>query len=53
MQVCRMRKTPVIVFINKLDRESKDPFDLLDEIENRLEISTVPLSWPIGHGKQF
>lgn len=53
MQVCRMRKTPVIVFINKLDRESKDPFDLLDEIEHRLEITTIPLSWPIGMGKQF
>jgi peptide chain release factor 3 len=53
MQVCRMRKTPVIVFINKLDRESKDPFDLLDEIESRLEISTTPLSWPIGSGKLF
>ncbi|HON19227.1 MAG TPA: peptide chain release factor 3, partial [Salinivirgaceae bacterium] len=53
MQVCRMRKTPVIVFINKMDRDSKDPFDLLDEIENRLSISTIPLSWPIGAGKEF
>ncbi len=53
MQVCRMRKTPVIVFINKMDRESKDPFDLLDEIENRLSINVLPLSWPIGSGKDF
>ncbi|MDD4747997.1 MAG: peptide chain release factor 3 [Salinivirgaceae bacterium] len=53
MQVCRMRKTPVIVFINKLDRESQDPFDLLDEIEKKLEIATIPLSWPIESGMRF
>lgn len=53
MQVCRMRHTPVIVFINKLDRESKEPFDLLDEIESKLEINTTLLSWPIGSGKRL
>jgi peptide chain release factor 3 len=53
MNVCRMRKTPVIVFINKLDRPSKDAFDLLDEIEKELDISVRPLSWPIGNGPSF
>ena len=53
LEVCRMRNTPVIVFINKLDREGRDPFDLLDEIEKELKIHVRPLSWPIGIGKQF
>jgi peptide chain release factor 3 len=53
MSVCRMRNTPVIVFINKLDRPAKDPFDLLDEIENQLDIHVRPLSWPIGDGPDF
>lgn len=53
LEVCRMRKTPVIVFINKLDREGRDPFELLDEIEKELKIKVRPLSWPIGMGKQF
>ena len=53
LEVCRMRDTPVIVFINKLDREGRDPFDLLDEIEKELKIHVRPLSWPIGIGKQF
>jgi peptide chain release factor 3 len=53
MEVCRMRKTPVIAFINKLDREGRDPFDLLDEIEKKLNITVRPLSWPIGMGKSF
>jgi len=53
MEVCRMRNTPVIVFINKLDRPAKDPFDLLDEIEEELEIKVRPLSWPIGDGPKF
>ena len=53
MEVCRMRNTPVIVFINKLDREARDPFDLLDEIEKELKISVVPLSWPVGAGSSF
>ena len=53
MEVCRMRKTPVIVFINKMDRNGKDPFDLLDEIEEELQISVRPLSWPIDMGQTF
>ncbi len=53
MTVCRMRKTPVIVFINKMDREGRDPFDLLDEVEAELQISVRPLSWPINQGQRF
>ena len=53
MEVCRMRNTPVIVFINKMDREGQDPFDLLDEIEATLNIKVRPLSWPIGIGSTF
>lgn len=53
MNVCRMRKTPVIVFINKMDRPSRDAFDLLDEVENQLKIKTRPLSWPINSGPDF
>ncbi len=53
MEVCRMRNTPVIVFINKLDREGKDPYDLLDEIEEKLKIKVHPLSWPINRGSLF
>ena len=53
MDVCRMRKTPVIVFINKLDRPSKDPFDLLDEVENELKIKVRPLAFPISSGDTF
>jgi len=53
MQVCRMRKTPVIVFINKMDRPAQDPYDLLDEIEAQLEIDVRPLSWPINDGPEF
>ncbi len=53
MEVCRMRKTPVIVFINKMDREGRDAFDLLDELEEKLDIKVRPLSWPIGIGETF
>ncbi len=53
MAVCRMRKTPVIIFVNKMDREGKDPFDLLDELEEELQISVRPLSWPINQGAKF
>lgn len=53
MDVCRMRNTPVICFINKLDREGRDPFELLDEIEDKLDIKVRPLSWPISMGKTF
>ncbi len=53
MEVCRMRNTPVIVFINKLDRPAKDPFDLLDEVEKELRIRVRPLSFPISSGPDF
>ena len=53
MNVCRMRNTPVIIFINKMDREGQDPFDLLDELEEKLNIKVRPLSWPIGIGATF
>jgi peptide chain release factor 3 len=51
--VSRMRHTPIIVFINKLDREGQDPFDLLDEVEQKLGLRVRPLSWPIGMGQTF
>jgi peptide chain release factor 3 len=53
LEVCRMRNTPVIVFINKMDREGQNPFDLLDEIEKELKIKVRPMTWPIGIGKSF
>lgn len=53
MEVCRMRNTPVIIFVNKMDREGRDPFDILDELESELQIKTCPLSWPINQGAKF
>lgn len=53
MEVCRMRDTPVIIFVNKLDLEGQDPFDLLDELETKLNIHVRPLSWPISGGHTF
>ena len=53
MEVCRMRKTPVMIFVNKMDREGIDPFDLLDELEQELRIHIRPLSWPIDMGTRF
>jgi len=53
VEVCRMRDTPVIVFVNKLDRDGKNPFDLLDEIESELKLHLHPLSWPINMGRDF
>ncbi len=53
MEVCRMRMTPVIVFINKMDRDGKNRFDLLEEIEKELKISLHPMTWPINSGKEF
>ena len=53
MNVCRMRKTPVIVFVNKMDRPAGDPFTLMDEIEDQLKIKVRPLSWPINNGPDF
>lgn len=52
-KVCAMRHIPVFTFINKMDREARDIFDLLDEIEKELGIPTCPVNWPIGSGKQF
>ena len=52
-EVCRLRDMPIITFINKLDREGQDPFDLLDEIEQKLALDVTPASWPIGMGRDF
>ncbi|HHJ18405.1 MAG TPA: peptide chain release factor 3, partial [Gammaproteobacteria bacterium] len=53
MDVCRLRDTPIMTFVNKLDREGKDPIDLLDEIEQVLNIKCAPVTWPIGMGKRL
>jgi peptide chain release factor 3 len=53
MEICRMRNTPIITFINKLDREGLSPLELLGDIEEKLQIECSPLSWPIGMGKRF
>ncbi len=53
MEVCRLRDTPILTFINKLDREGKEPIDLLDEVESVLDIECAPITWPIGMGKRF
>lgn len=53
MEVCRLRDTPILTFINKLDREGRDPLDLLSEVENILNIRCAPITWPIGMGKGF
>jgi peptide chain release factor 3 len=52
-EVCRLRDVPIITFVNKMDREARDPFDLLDEIEKTLALDVVPASWPIGMGRDF
>ncbi len=52
-EVCRLRDIPIITFVNKLDREGRDPFDLLDEIEQTLALDVTPASWPIGMGRNF
>jgi peptide chain release factor 3 len=52
-EVCRLRDVPIITFVNKLDREARDPFDLLDEIEQALVLDVIPASWPIGMGRDF
>src|SRR4029077_3807628 len=52
-EVCRLRDIPIITFINKMDRESRDPFDLLDEIEKTLALDNTPMTWPIGRGRDF
>ncbi len=52
-EICRLRDIPIITYINKMDRESRDPFDLLDEIEKTLALDTAPMVWPIGRGRGF
>ncbi|HLR77561.1 MAG TPA: peptide chain release factor 3 [Burkholderiaceae bacterium] len=53
LQVCRARNTPIITFINKLDREVREPLDLLSELESHLDMEVIPFSWPVGMGRQF
>ncbi|KAF0221328.1 MAG: peptide chain release factor [Geobacteraceae bacterium] len=53
LEVCRLRHTPIMTFINKLDREGREPLDLLDDIESNLKIQCAPMTWPIGMGKRF
>ncbi len=52
-EICRMRDIPIVTFVNKMDRESRDPLDLLDEIEKMLALDTAPMVWPIGQGREF
>jgi len=52
-EVCRLRDIPIITFINKMDRESRDTFELMDEIEKALALDTTPMTWPVGHGRDF
>jgi len=53
MDVCRLRDTPIVSFINKMDREGRDPMEVLDEVERVLRIQCAPVTWPIGMGKRF
>ncbi|MDE4980437.1 GTP-binding protein, partial [Francisella tularensis subsp. holarctica] len=53
MNDCRLRDTPIVTFMNKFDRDTRDPRELLDEVENILKIKCAPLNWPIGMGKYF
>ncbi len=53
VEVCRLRDIPIITFVNKMDRESRDPFDLMDDVEKALAIDTTPMTWPIGQGREF
>jgi peptide chain release factor 3 len=52
-EVCRLRDIPIVTFVNKMDRETRDPFEILDEIEQKLALDTAPVTWPIGRGKSF
>ncbi|MDR1178965.1 MAG: peptide chain release factor 3 [Spirochaetales bacterium] len=52
-EICRMRKTPIITFMNKMDREGREPIELLDEVEEELDITVCPMSWPVGRGREF
>jgi peptide chain release factor 3 len=53
MEVCRLRDTPIVTFMNKFDRDAMDPFDLLDNVEKKLEITCAPMTWPVGDGVNF
>jgi peptide chain release factor 3 len=53
IEVCRQRDTPIITFVNKMDREVRDPLDILDEVERELGMPCVPMTWPVGQGKSF
>lgn len=53
MDVCRLRTTPIMTFVNKMDREGRDPIEIMDEVESVLNIACAPMTWPIGMGKQF
>ncbi len=52
-EVCRLRDIPIVTFVNKMDRETRDPFEILDEIEEKLALDTAPVTWPIGRGRSF
>ncbi|EJF91115.1 peptide chain release factor 3 [Bartonella tamiae] len=52
-EVCRMRDIPIVTFVNKMDRETRDPLEILDEIEDKLALDTAPITWPIGSGRNF
>src|SRR6202167_6096161 len=52
-EVCRLRDIPIMTFINKMDREARDPFELIDEIEKTLALDTTPVTWPVGRGRDF
>ena len=52
-EICRLREIPILTFINKMDRESRDPFEILDEIEKTLALDTTPINWPVGRGRDF
>src|SRR6266508_2378189 len=52
-EVCRLRDIPILTFINKMDRESRDPFELIDEIEKTLALDAAPMTWPVGRAKSF
>ena len=52
-EICRLRDIPIITFVNKMDRESRDPFDLLDEVASTLALDTAPVTWPVGRGSEF
>src|SRR5688572_22020666 len=52
-EVCRLRDVPILTFVNKMDRDGREPLELLDEIESTLQLETTPVTWPIGQGKSF